>query len=133
MGSGRRKAAAVNLLVNTNPQWRDTVSKQTATASTIQITSSARTLMLAFELCEVSWLLGFSAGFGEPVLRRKIASRDTVGLLREIEKSKEKLDLPADASVKSCYEAGRDGFWLHRFLKSQGGSRTSSSARRASR
>ena len=96
------------------------MSKQTATASTIQITSSARTLMLAFELGEVSWLLGFSAGFGEPVLRRKIASRDTVGLLREIEKTKEKLDLPADASVKSCYEAGRDGFWLHRFLKSQG-------------
>lgn len=76
--------------------------------------------MLAFELGEVSWLLGFSAGFGEPVLRRKIASRDTVGLLREIEKTKEKLDFPADASVKSCYEAGRDGFWLHRFLKSQG-------------
>ena len=96
------------------------MSKQTAAASTIQITSPAQTLMLAFELGEGSWLLGFSAGFGEAVLRRKIASRDTVALLREIEKAKEKLDLPADASVKSCYEAGRDGFWLHRFLESRG-------------
>jgi transposase len=96
------------------------MSKQTAAASTIEITSPAQTLMLAFELGEGAWLLGFSAGFGEPVLRRKVASRDTVALLREIEKAKEKLDLPPDASVKSCYEAGRDGFWLHRFLESQG-------------
>jgi len=96
------------------------MSKKTAAASTIEITSPARTLMLAFELGEGSWLLGFSAGFGEPVLRRKISSRDTRALLREIEKAKEKLDLPPDASVKSCYEAGRDGFWLHRFLDSRG-------------
>jgi transposase len=96
------------------------MSKQTAAASTIEITSPAQTLMLAFELGEGAWLLGFSAGFGEAVLRRKIASRDTVALVREIEKAKEKLDLPPDASVKSCYEAGRDGFWLHRFLESRG-------------
>jgi transposase len=67
-----------------------------------------------------SWLLGFSAGFGEAVLRRKIASRDTEAVLREIVRAKEKLGLPAEASVKSCYEAGRDGFWLHRFLESRG-------------
>ena len=96
------------------------MSKQTAAASTIQISSPAQTLMLAFELGEGSWLLGFSAGFGEAVLRRKVASRDTVALLREIERAKEKLDLPAEASVKTCYEAGRDGFWLHRFLESHG-------------
>ena len=22
--------------------------------------------------------------------------------------------------MKTCYEAGRDGFWIHRFLKAQG-------------
>ncbi len=67
------------------------MSKHTAAASTIQISSPAQTLMLAFELGEGCWLLGFSAGFGEAVLRRKIASRDTVALLREIERAKEKL------------------------------------------
>lgn len=96
------------------------MSTQTAATSTIEITSPAQTLMLAFELGEGSWLLGFSAGFGEAVLRRKIASRDTVALLREIERAKEKLGLSARASVRSCYEAGRDGFWLHRFLESRG-------------
>jgi transposase len=76
--------------------------------------------MLVFELGEDSWLLGFSAGFGEKVLRRKIASRDTAGLMREIERAKGHFGLPDGVSVQSCYEAGRDGFWLHRFLESHG-------------
>lgn len=25
-----------------------------------------------------------------------------------------------DIEIYSCYEAGRDGFWLHRFLESHG-------------
>ena len=28
--------------------------------------------------------------------------------------------MPASAQVVSCYEAGRDGFWLHRHLRSVG-------------
>jgi transposase len=38
---------------------------------------------------------------------------------REIERAKQRLDLSADAPVKSCYEAGREGFWLHRWLVSE--------------
>jgi transposase len=41
-------------------------------------------------------------------------------LLQEIAKAKRRFGLPADAAVVSCYEAGRDGFWLHRFLTAQG-------------
>jgi transposase len=51
---------------------------------------------------------------------RTIAARDTVALLAEIARAKERFRLPADAPVASCYEAGRDGFWLHRFLLAQG-------------
>ena len=36
----------------------------TTTASAIEHTSTSPVLMLAFELGEESWLLGFSAGFG---------------------------------------------------------------------
>ncbi len=96
------------------------MSKQTAATSTIQITSATPTLMLAFELGEASWLLGFSAGYGEKVLRRKITSRDTDALEREIARAKQELGLSSETVVKSCYEAGRDGFWLHRFLRSRG-------------
>ena len=34
--------------------------------------------------------------------------------------AKSRLDLPADAPVKSCYEAGRECFWLHRWLVAEG-------------
>jgi transposase len=33
---------------------------------------------------------------------------------------KDHLGLPDDARVVSCYEAGREGFWLHRFLEAHG-------------
>ena len=67
------------------------MSKKTAATSKIQITSKSRVLMLAFELGEESWLLGFSAGFGEQVSRKKIASRDTEALQREIARAKKRL------------------------------------------
>lgn len=38
----------------------------------------------------------------------------------EIACAKERLGLPPDAPVISCYEAGRDGFWLHRYLTALG-------------
>jgi transposase len=120
MGSGRKKAAAVNLLVYLNPQWRDTVSKQTATTSTIQITATTPTLMLAMELGEASWKLGFSSAFGQAPLVRDIGSRDRKVLLAQIAWAKKKLDLPDGCRVVSCYEAGREGFWLHRFLVAEG-------------
>jgi transposase len=96
------------------------MSKQTAATSTIQISEERSTLMLAMELGETGWLLGFASAYGQKPLRRKITSRDCDALLREISWAKTKLGLAANARVVSCYEAGRDGFWLHRFLVSQG-------------
>jgi len=118
MGSRIEKATAVNLLVTT--QWRDTMSKQTAAASTIQISQEQQTLMAAMELGETGWLLGFASAYGQKPLRRKIGSRDRRALMREIERAKAVLGLEPGVRVVSCYEAGRDGFWLHRFLKSEG-------------
>ena len=60
------------------------MSKQTATASTIQITATSPTLMLALELGEESWKLGFSSAFGQIPLVRDIVSRDTQALLAQI-------------------------------------------------
>src|SRR5262249_15901356 len=42
------------------------------------------------------------------------------GLLLEIHKAKLRFGLPEHTPVLSCYEAGRDGFWLHRFLAHHG-------------
>jgi transposase len=89
-------------------------------ASTIQISEGRETLMLALELGEDGWLLGFSSAFGQKPLRRKIGSRDRKALLAQIAWARMKLGLAGDARVVSVYEAGRDGFWLHRFLEAHG-------------
>ena len=75
--------------------------------------------MLAFELGEGSWLLGFSRGYGSGVLRKKVAGRDTAAVLAAIELAKKHFKLPTTSQVVSCYEAGRDGFWLHRWLEAR--------------
>jgi len=47
---------------------------------------------------------------------RTIPARDLDGLQREIQRAKQRFDLPNDAPVVSCHEAERDGFWLYRYL-----------------
>jgi transposase len=41
-------------------------------------------------------------------------------LEKEVRAAKERFGLAEDTPVVSCYEAGRDGFWLHRYLCSKG-------------
>ena len=77
-------------------------------------------LYLAFELGNTSWNLGFSTGLGQAARRRKVDARDLEALRYEIRLAKQRFHLPAEAPVKSCYEAGRDGFWLHRCLLANG-------------
>ncbi len=96
------------------------MSKQTAATSTIQITSPTPVLMLSMELGEEHWKLGFSSAFGQLPIAREIASRDTKALMFQIARARRQLSLDADVRIVSCYEAGREGFWLHRFLVAQG-------------
>ncbi len=93
----------------------------TATTRSFDPTALENTLFVSFELGEGRWTLSFTSGFGEQLLRRSVRSRDRKAVLCTIEAIKERLGLAPDARVASCYEAGRDGFWLHRFLESQGG------------
>ena len=92
----------------------------TATTRSFDPTELENTLFVSFELGEGRWTLSFTAGFGEPVFRRSVRSRDRKAVVHELERMRERLDLAADGRVVSCYEAGRDGFWLHRFLEAQG-------------
>ena len=85
-----------------------------------QITAPRQVLYLAFELGGDRWKLAFTIGQGQAPRFRGIAARDVELLQMEIAKAKRRFGLPADARVVSCYEAGRDGFWLHRYLVKQG-------------
>src|SRR5437899_3681824 len=80
----------------------------------------APTLYLAFELGNRDWKLGFTTGFGQPPRERTIAARDLAALGTELSRARQRFGLLAGARVRSCYEAGRDGFWLHRALTQQG-------------
>jgi transposase len=77
-------------------------------------------LYVALELSEKEWKLAFATGTVQKPRRRAIPARDVEGLRHEIATAKERFDLPAETRVVSCYEAGRDGFWLHRFLAAAG-------------
>ena len=77
-------------------------------------------LYLGLELSQAEWKLGFTIGLGQAPRLRSIQARNLKGLSREIEQAQERFGLSQEAAVVSCYEAGRDGFWLHRYLEKQG-------------
>jgi len=81
---------------------------------------AAPVLYLALELSRASWKLGFTVGLGQKARVRNVQAGDLARLRKEIAAAKRRFRLPAETPVKSCYEAGRDGFWIHRFLESIG-------------
>ena len=86
----------------------------------VQESTTGDTLFVAFELSEKTWKLGFTTGHGQKPRERSMPARDHERVLDEIAHAKRRLGLPETAPVVSCYEAGREGFWLHRFLRAQG-------------
>jgi len=78
-----------------------------------------RALYVSFELGDKAWKLTICDGQRAPA-RFTIAAGAQCAVLQCIAKSKVRCGLPPDAPVYSCYEAGRDGWWLHRWLKEQG-------------
>jgi transposase len=80
----------------------------------------APVLYLALELSWATWKLALTVGAGQPPRIRSIPARCTSVLLDEIKQAKARFGLPDDASVVCCYEAGRDGFWIHRCLTHAG-------------
>ena len=85
-----------------------------------QETPPQSTLFLAFELGQNTWKLGFTIGVAQQPRERTIPAGALETLQQEIRRAKQRFGLPEDACVVSCYEAGRDGFWLHRHLVAHG-------------
>jgi hypothetical protein len=99
--------------------WRSKPMTTKATRNT-QAKTSEGPLFMAFELSEKTWKLGFTTGPGQKPRERNMTARDHERVLDEIAQAKRRLGLPETAPVVSCYEAGREGFWLHRFLEAHG-------------
>jgi transposase len=84
-----------------------------------QDTTITGRMYVAFELGDRSWKLALGDGVRAPS-RCTVAAGDTAAVMAAIAVAKVRCHLPANAAVRSCYEAGRDGFWLHRWLAAQG-------------
>jgi transposase len=83
-------------------------------------TTTTATLYIALELGQDKWLMACATQAAQKPRFRSLPARDLTRLQEEIAKAKQRFGLPADAPVCTCYEAGRDGFWLHRALTSRG-------------
>jgi transposase len=86
----------------------------------VQESLTEGTLFVAFALREKTWKLGFTTGHAQKPRERTVTARQQELVLDEIAQAKRHMGLPASAAVVSCYEAGREGFWLHRFLQGHG-------------
>jgi transposase len=92
----------------------ETLSKTVAANDTEQ----PATLFVALELSQATWLVALHSPIADKISINRIDGGDTDKLMALIEKKREQAarQLGRTMRVVSCYEAGRDGFWLHRFL-----------------
>lgn len=74
------------------------------------------TLYVAFELGGSTWKLAATTGPGQAPRVRTVPARAVARTYDELARAKTRFQLAPSAPVVSCYEAGRDGFWLHHAL-----------------
>ena len=72
-------------------------------------------LCVSFEFGDKKWKVTASDGCHTPRQYRVYAG-DKEAVLDVVHKAKVRNKLEPHAMVHSCYEAGRDGWWLHRWL-----------------
>lgn len=75
-------------------------------------------LYISLELSNKKWKLTF--GDGQRKRERTITSGDIEAFQEEIVKTRKHFKLGECCEIYSCYESGRDGFWIHRYLESIG-------------
>ncbi len=84
--------------------------------------SSKTTIYVAIELSASSWLVAARLPGIEKARVYRMESGDTMGLLKIIADLRSQIStmLGMTADLACCFEAGRDGFWLHRLLTANG-------------
>jgi transposase len=78
--------------------------------------------LLAIELSKTSWVVAINTPLADKISRHTFKARDLEGLLDLIGRLRARVscELGRAVEVVSCYEAGYDGFWLHRHLEAHG-------------
>jgi len=92
----------------------------TAVTHHAQRNTTEATLLMAFALREKTWKLGCTTGHGQQPRERTVTARHHEHVLNDIAQATRRLGLPDTAPVVRGDEAGREGFWGHRFVQAQG-------------
>ncbi len=71
-------------------------------------------LYIGLELSNSKWQIAFGNGFKYRL--NSIVARDLQQFKTVLEKAKKHFGMGDDVEIYCCYEAGRDGFWMHRYL-----------------
>ena len=83
-----------------------------------EVTTGLPILFVAFELGNSTWKMACSDG--RKVRQVTVTARDLDQVQRALLRAQTHFGMGEGSAVVSCYEAGRDGFWLHRYLQSRG-------------
>jgi transposase len=80
------------------------------------------TIYLALELSRASWVVAVHTPLADKIGLHKLQGGDSAGLLALVARLRARLERAhgRPVAVVSCYEAGYDGFWLHRLLEAHG-------------
>jgi transposase len=94
---------------------------QASTADT-PTTDHTGTIFVSIELSQKTWLVTLHSPDRDRISRHKIEGGDHAGLLALLESVRARAagKLGLAPKIVSCYEAGYDGFWLHRLLQAAG-------------
>jgi len=92
------------------------------TFSAAAVDEKFATIYVAIELSKKSWLVGIQGPRSKKISQHKLAPADAAGLVTLVDRQRQGYErrLGHEVKVLSCYEAGYEGFWLHRFLKANG-------------
>lgn len=82
----------------------------------------AATLFVVLELSKARWLVAIHSPRADKISRHTIKGGDAPALLNLIGRMRDQAQhhLGTPVRVVSCFEAGYDGFWLHRALVAHG-------------
>jgi transposase len=78
--------------------------------------------LFAIEMSVTSWIVAVHTPLSDKISRHTLKGCDWKALLALIDRIRARVrqELGRPVEVITCYEAGYDGFWLHRLLQAQG-------------
>jgi transposase len=95
---------------------------RTTTTTPAGADSDAARVVVAIELSKKSWLVGIVTPLSDKIGVHTLAARDVDALVALVRRTERKVAaaLGVPVAIASCFEAGYDGFWLHRVLERHG-------------